>query len=194
MNAYAKLKSSPQQRKRRGAFLKCETCSTEFYVPPSRIKQASDQGSVIRYCSRSCRDRTGAKNPFYGKTHSEDSIRKMAAHPNRPKFARGQENPNFVRYGIDFKPLYAGRSLKDRLLDTVKACQGCGYDKILAIIQVHHVNRNRRDNRPDNLRMLCPTCHWVEHYLAKDGPYSDVKHLRLRELLAQRKQAKRAHR
>lgn len=39
------------------------------------------------------------------------------------------------------------------------------------MLQVDHINSNWRDNRPDNLRFLCPNCHsQTDSYYNKKGP------------------------
>lgn len=51
-------------------------------------------------------------------------------------------------------------------------CQKCGYDE-LPICIVHHIDRNRNNNKLDNLQVLCGRCHDIEHYLAKDGRFKN---------------------
>lgn len=51
------------------------------------------------------------------------------------------------------------------------ACNRCGYDKYVGILEVHHINRDRSNNSLSNLEILCPNCHQEEHYLANDGRY-----------------------
>lgn len=45
-------------------------------------------------------------------------------------------------------------------------CARCGVD-VLSLgpyrYAVHHKNRNRKDNRPENLEVLCKRCHQIEH-------------------------------
>ncbi len=43
-------------------------------------------------------------------------------------------------------------------------CERCGYNKKEKILQVHHKNRNNKDNRRENLEIICPNCHCEEHY------------------------------
>jgi len=59
------------------------------------------------------------------------------------------------------------QSLKIRLMTLRgKKCERCGYDKV-EILQVHHKNRDCSNNELDNLKLLCPNCHFEEHFLEK---------------------------
>ena len=51
-------------------------------------------------------------------------------------------------------------------------CYICGWDKVIPVLQVHHKDRDRKNNKIENLVILCPTCHQVEHYLSNDGLYT----------------------
>lgn len=44
------------------------------------------------------------------------------------------------------------------------SCQKCGYSKF-DIFQVHHKDRNRDNNKLNNLEILCPNCHYEKHHL-----------------------------
>ena len=39
-------------------------------------------------------------------------------------------------------------------------CSVCGWDEDEEILQVHHIDENRKNASIDNLIILCPTCHW----------------------------------
>jgi len=45
-------------------------------------------------------------------------------------------------------------------------CERCGYSK-REILHVHHKDRNRNNNDLKNLELICPNCHYEEHYLEK---------------------------
>lgn len=58
------------------------------------------------------------------------------------------------------------RNLKKRLINEnliEDKCSDCGigneYNGKPITIQLHHINGNRKDNRVENLQMLCPNCH-----------------------------------
>lgn len=54
-------------------------------------------------------------------------------------------------------------------------CGRCQYDKELGILLVHHKDRDRSNNSPENLEILCPNCHAIDHLLAKDGCFTGFK-------------------
>lgn len=47
--------------------------------------------------------------------------------------------------------------------DMIKQCEKCGYGKEPRILGIHHKDRNRHNNNADNLVILCPNCHSIEH-------------------------------
>ncbi len=82
---------------------------------------------------------------------------------------------NINRTGINYKigsprdKVKSQQALKVRLLkERGGSCERCGYNKY-EILQVHHKNRNRDDNILSNLELICPNCHYEEHYLKKVG-------------------------
>lgn len=173
-STYETRKFSVQLRKRNGAFLSCETCKREFYIPPSRIREAEKNGHTTRYCSIKCYRKNGAANPFWGKRHTVESKKKMSSNPNRSKFPKGSENPNFIRYGKEFVPSHVQNIKKYLAHAGISSCQRCGWNKA-PILELHHQDRNRKNNSLENIEFLCPNCHTLEHYLAKDGPFHSMK-------------------
>jgi hypothetical protein len=80
---------------------------------------------------------------------------------------------NKYRSGIKYKigrPKDKARTfriIKLRLMkERGKNCERCNYNKY-EILQVHHKNRNKKDNRTKNLEIICPNCHYEEHLLEK---------------------------
>lgn len=67
---------------------------------------------------------------------------------------------------------YDARKILERLGWNLNCCQNCG--SYQPPIQVHHNNRNPHDNRPENLRVLCSDCHYLEHHeLEEEGVILD---------------------
>ncbi len=80
---------------------------------------------------------------------------------------------NIHRAGIKYKigrPRDKARTfrvIKLRLLEKRgNSCARCTYNKY-EILQVHHKDRNRNNNKLDNLELICPNCHYEEHLLEK---------------------------
>lgn len=153
-----------QGRLRRRFAVTCEVCGREFYVSPSRLKMAQQRGSTVRYCSVKCRSKahTGEGNPFWGKRHSEDFIRRqrerIKIHPpggRLPKRYRIVEGEH-VSFSMEF-------SAKSSIKNKISHCEDCGYDRDRRILIMHHKNGNREDNDQNNLIIICPNCHALRH-------------------------------
>lgn len=46
-----------------------------------------------------------------------------------------------------------------------RECSRCGWKEHPGVLVVHHEDENRRNSDPSNLKVLCPTCHAVVHFL-----------------------------
>jgi 5-methylcytosine-specific restriction endonuclease McrA len=46
----------------------------------------------------------------------------------------------------------------------LKHCVRCGYKEHPEILITHHRDRNRKNNGIENIEVLCPNCHALEHY------------------------------
>ncbi|NCS98558.1 hypothetical protein GW764_00030 [Candidatus Parcubacteria bacterium] len=64
---------------------------------------------------------------------------------------------------------YQSYKLKNRLFEEnlkKKKCEKCGWAKLSKDgrlpLELDHINGDRRDNRIENLRILCPNCHSLE--------------------------------
>ena len=98
------------------------------------------------------------KNLFY-----QVCIEKLVAEVAQINIGRG------IKYKIN-RPkdkVKSQQALKIRLLEIKgRKCERCSYNKY-EILQVHHKNKDRNDNNIDNLELICPNCHFEEHYLEK---------------------------
>src|SRR3990167_3067220 len=69
-------------------------------------------------------------------------------------------NPNARYHGLSAKTAA-------RLVQRIGRCEICGHDGSESRLGVHHRNRNKHDQRIENLEILCHRCHMQEH--AKEG-------------------------
>ena len=122
----------------------CEVCGTSFTTRKDAV--AKGQG---RFCSRECR--------YEGLSGENSSTWKGGA--------------SFEPYGLDFN---------NRLREQIRGrdnyiCQECGItqEKLGRRLDVHHIDYDKTNNKPENLISLCPVCHgktncnrecWTEHF------------------------------
>lgn len=61
---------------------------------------------------------------------------------------------------------------RKELITAGASCDSCGYKEEPGILQIHHKDRDRSNNVRENIAVLCPNCHALEHFRAKDGIFS----------------------
>lgn len=45
----------------------------------------------------------------------------------------------------------------------VGKCINCDWSDVLDVLEIHHKDKNKLNNAPSNLVVLCPTCHRLVH-------------------------------
>lgn len=140
----------------------CFVCKKATYKRPGEIKE--NKGRV--FCSMACFGISCRKEVpciICGKS--------ILAGLHRKTCSRTCSNKN--REGTKYKinspknKVKSQQALKLRLLEARgRKCERCDYDKY-EILHIHHKNRNRNNNSIDNLELICPNCHYEEHYLEK---------------------------
>lgn len=90
-------------------------------------------------------------------------------HSIKSRYTQGaqQGNKNAEIHGMGWNTIK--RLTKRILLESgrdIFTCERCGHkDRWNSPLARHHKDRNRLNNTLDNLEVLCPTCHAVEHNL-----------------------------
>ena len=113
----------------------CKKCGVEYHKDGLTSHERKCEG--IKICPQCGKEYTGRK-----KTCGYACANKY--------FRSGENHPNW-------KP----ESYRSTcFLYHEKKCVICGEEKILA---VHHMNEDKKDNRPENLIPLCPTHHQYFH-------------------------------
>ena len=60
----------------------------------------------------------------------------------------------------DNHPNWNGNSYRKKAIKHYpNKCENCKYDKHKEILEVHHIDGNRKNNSLENLIILCPNCH-----------------------------------
>jgi hypothetical protein len=150
------------ERYKRKPNTKCAICGKEIYRRPVQIKETG--GKV--YCGQACFGiscRIGKPCIICNKLilsglHRITCSRKCS-NINREgtKYKLGRPNDKFENVGLIKERLFSTRGQK---------CERCGYSKA-EILQVHHKDRNRKNNELVNLELICPNCHFEDHYFEK---------------------------
>lgn len=102
--------------------------------------------------------------------HKADTSHVTADDPNRSRaFPEAKPLADHLVIGS----LIGSTNLKEKLWAAgllPKQCQICGigavWNGLPLVLQLDHINGNRRDNRLPNLRILCPNCHSQTHTFA----------------------------
>lgn len=132
----------------------CAICQTEFTHIASRANKA-------KYCSQKCYNKAQNEKGTvqYECAHchtvfldSPSHKRKYCSRACINKASKERWNPAFSTV--------RNIMLKRNMLSH---CNRCGYKEHPNILGVHHRDRNRRNNSLENLEVLCPNCHSLEH-------------------------------
>jgi len=105
----------------------------------------------------------GERGNFYGKHHTAETRAKIRAAKigqARPDLS-GSNHPMW-RGGISFAPYPV--SWNHHLREAIRkrdnyTCVLCGKSQSKRRFEVHHINYDKEDSRPENLATLCITCH-----------------------------------
>ena len=132
-------------RVKTGDIITCVMCGGHKYKTKSKIKSKSK----LNFCSRRCKELAQRRKSSY--------YHLLSPHKNKEVMGVNTYRKDFMDSLTEIK------------------CNRCEYNKLIEILEVHHKNRNRKDNHFKNLELLCPNCHKEEHFKKKDGWYSTSK-------------------
>jgi len=135
----------------------CPVCREQF---DPRI----DGGKAQIYCSSDCQIKKGyerfktPKNKTCEQCGGEFSINTGQTYQTRfcSRQCRIDARPISV-CANGFKRAYKRRGIP------IDKCDWCGYSEHPEILGFHHKDRNRKNNALDNMALVCPNCHAIEH-------------------------------
>lgn len=136
----------------------CNLCGNLFQIKPYRE-------NIAKYCCRACYYESMKSRSaivacvICGKEHRRP-ISHMKYRPTCSMECRGLANRN--EFPV-FKDYSTSTRLWMKRRNLIKSCNRCGYDDHPEILVVHHMDRDRTNNNPVNLEVLCPNCHALEH-------------------------------
>lgn len=144
-----------------GGFFARENGSRNCLICKKSFHFISCRANVAKYCSNNCRyiAHTGKGLTEYTCHHcnlkfkdSKSCKRKYCSRACVNKSNKKIWNPAFS-------------TIRKAMLSCgmIKSCNRCGFNENINILGVHHIDRDRKNNKLDNLEVLCPNCHSIEH-------------------------------
>lgn len=152
----------------------CRHCQKTFQALEKELKRGNG-----KFCSISCASKSRKRDkdfnatcaqcamPFYAKTSRFDQTKSGLLFCSRackekaqkiggieaiqPTHYRGKQTP------ADYRAFFLRRGL-------LASCARCGFNAHPQILQIHHRDQDRKNNNLDNLEILCPNCHALEHW------------------------------
>ena len=147
----------------------CSRCGKNIYRRPVEIQR--NNGRV--FCSMAC----------YGISCRKEipcAICKKPILSGLHRITCSKACSNKHRTGVKYKlhrprdKVTSQRALKIRLIRVRgRNCERCGYGKY-EILQIHHKDKNKNNNDLLNLELICPNCHFEEHYFEKSWMNKDL--------------------
>ena len=147
---------------------KCLVCGKEIEVKESNLRRGWG-----KYCSKKCQAASQRKGKWVECDYCGKEVYKSPKDIRRSKRNKyfcsvschcSWENKN-VRCGENSPNWIAGHNVYRRLLKRAgkkELCRRCGNtDK--RVLAVHHIDRNRKNNKTENLEWLCRNCHCIVH-------------------------------
>jgi hypothetical protein len=132
----------------------CEICGTVFTHIASRANKA-------KYCSRKCYHKAqinrGTKE--YVCAHCGVTFFDSPSHKRKYCSKKCVNKASKEIWKPDFTTVRKQMLRRGMLV----SCQRCGFSNEPKILGVHHKDRNRDNNAVENLEVLCPNCHSIEH-------------------------------
>lgn len=149
-------KGRPHHRRRLyGKFdITCGYCKKVFKVEGNRRDTA-------KYCSKDCANAGRSTKEERTCQHCSATFRTHRCYT--------------LRNGGKFCSRQCWKDSIESVFRTVKSsgrCTRCGWNTEPGILQIHHKDRDTANNTIENLELLCPNCHALEHFNAKDGWYN----------------------
>ena len=147
---------------------KCIVCTKEILVKKSHIRRGWG-----KYCSKKCQYKAQRNGRWVGCDYCGKRIYRTPKDFGRSKSGKffcsvachcSWENEN-RRCGENAPNWVAGHQVYRRLIiryGVEKKCRRCGtLDE--RVLVVHHRDKDRRNNKRQNLEWLCWNCHYLEH-------------------------------
>jgi len=155
----------------------CEYCNKEFLRKKKKKKSQ-------KYCCIKC-SRKGSRNRVIVRcTNCNKEIERKVSQLKLAKhgfyFCNRECKEEAQKLGgkcPEIRPDHFGtgtgeHSYRDHMREEIKlGCVDC-FNKIEYLLNIHHIDGNRKNNKKENLEVTCSNCHKKRHLHLKDGNWS----------------------
>jgi hypothetical protein len=132
----------------------CAECGEIFSFISSRANKA-------KYCTPKCYHKAMAKKGTI-EYECQHCLKKFLGAPSQKRKFCSKACINKASHKT-FKPNFTTVRKAMLTRGLLSSCVRCGFNTYPKILGVHHKDRNRTNNSLDNLEVLCPNCHSIEH-------------------------------
>lgn len=154
--------------------VKCEVCGIAFKTVPTSSKQKT--------CSRKCAFEKVKKNRLQSKCQicqklilsPKSRVKKFCSNTCRHEVLKSLAKQRSITRST-WGQWKNRKSAKLWFVTTYNGCMKCGYNSVPEILELHHIDRNDKNNNKNNLMLLCPNCHSEDHWEKRDGQFANNK-------------------
>lgn len=146
---------SPYVNKRTKVTIKCKTCGYEWEISPASLTP----GITQQYSFAGCPE---CKYQEVECAYCHKKFKRLKSELAKSKSGYvycshecGNKHKNLLRYNSEDGTEYR----RNAFLNYPHKCAACGYDADERVLEVHHIDENRKNNKIENLIILCPICH-----------------------------------
>lgn len=160
----AKLSMKNHDRNRRRVTNDC----LRYNIDLSHLRKKGDTWYAANYSEENLREVISKSKSFY------DCKRRLGLNEGGPVKVLKE---HIEKYGIDYSH-FRGNGLLLEEMKTMKSRRGCiikergnqcekcreeEWESFSIPLDVHHIDKDKNNNTRENLQLLCPNCHAVEH-------------------------------
>ena len=143
----------------------CASCGNDFLCDGSRTKAS--------YCSLSCYSVARKSKPLE-QIECKGCLTKFTPKKRSVIYcSKGCVKRTLQLKNIENGLFFSYKKAKKHLIKSASGCSKCGWSDEIGVLELHHIDRNHKNNHISNLQILCPNCHSIDHFKSKDGQFSN---------------------
>ena len=157
-------------KKREAIEVECVYCKEKFYKAKRFVKEGKDNFcNKEHYTLYQSRNKVEVRCSYCGESKQISRSKAKSCKTgyffcNRDCQSKAQSTDSGVEYHSNYlNGAWVEYRRKAFTLGEPK-CSICGYDEYKEGLEVHHLDKDRRNNDLDNLKVVCAICHRLLHF------------------------------